>query len=397
MPAVVERPRRVAVRAARLFDSVSATIRRRPLLIVDGPTLATVDFGVDPPPDSELHDLGDVTLLPGLVDAHLHLAFDASPDPAGALAARSDDEATAAMTVAARTAAQAGLTTVRDLGDRGYRSLGLRGADDLPTILAAGPPLTRPDGHCHYLGGCVAPGPGGMRAAVREHAERGVDVVKIMASGGTLTPGTYQHEPQFEVAELRAAVDEAHRLGLPVTAHAHATAAIVNALDAGVDGIEHVTFWTQDSVESPPEVLDRIARCGVAVGATLGVRPPVAGTPGPPMAVAARVPLMIANIGRLYQAGARIAPGSDGGIGPAKPHDVLPHAAAMLARAGVPAAECLALLTRGAAEGCGLGDRKGRLAAGYDADVLAVAGDPTTEPAALHEVRAVYLRGRRIR
>src|SRR5439155_1263149 len=250
-------------------------------------------------------DLGGAALLPGLVDTHVHLAFDASADPVGALAARSDEEVLEAMVRAGQAALRGGVTTVRDLGDRNYLSLGLRGRPGLPTIVAAGPPVTTPAGHCHYLGGVAEPTEAGVRAAVREHVERGVDVIKIMASGGTLTPGTYQHLPQFTPELLRAAVDEAHRHGLQVTAHAHAVA----------------------------------------------------------------------------------------GIGPVKPHDVVRHAPAMLRDIGIGQAEALRMVTSAAAGVIGLGHRKGRIAPGFDADILAVDGDPIADPDALHRIRAVYARG----
>jgi imidazolonepropionase-like amidohydrolase len=391
-----ERPRLLAIRAAALFDGDSATPLTDPLLIVDGTTIRAVDRAVEPPPGAQVVDLGGATLLPGLIDTHVHLAFDASADPVAGLAGRDDDAALAAMTAAGRAALRGGVTTVRDLGDRAYLSLRLRGSDDLPTILAAGPPVTTPAGHCHFLGGGVECEADAIRAAVRERAERGVDIIKVMASGGTMTAGTRQEQAQFTPEVLRAAVGEAHRLGLPVTAHAHGTAAIRNALDAGADGIEHVSFWSADGVDEPGDLIGRIAGSGVVVGATFGIYP----APGaaPPPAVALRLPKIVANTRRLYEAGARVSLGTDAGIAPVKPHDVLRYALPQVtAQLAVTPAETLRLATSTAAAVCGLADRKGRLAPGFDADILAVDGDPLADPGAIHRIRAVFARGTRVR
>jgi imidazolonepropionase-like amidohydrolase len=295
------------------------------------------------------------------------------------------------MIRAGQTALRGGVTTVRDLGDRDYLSLGLRGRPGLPTIVAAGPPVTTPGGHCHYLGGVAEPTEAGVRAAVREHVERGVDVIKIMASGGGLTPGTCQHLPQFTPEVLRAAVDEAHRHGLQATAHAHAVGAIADAVAAGADGLEHVSFWTEDSVDAPAELIQLIADRRTVVGATVGMMP----VPGrlPPPEIRARMPLLVANLRRLYEAGARMVAGSDAGIAPVKPHDVVRHAPAALRDLGIGQAEALRMLTSDAAGVIGLGHRKGRVAPGFDADILAVDGDPVADPEALHRIRAVYARG----
>lgn len=397
MTTITSRSTRTAIRAARLFDG-SGTGPADPLVIVEDGRITAVEDGarVAPPPDAALVDLPGATLLPGLVDTHVHLAFDAGPDAVGSLAERDDDAVLAAMADAATAQLRAGVTTVRDLGDRTFLSLTLRGtaASPLPTIVASGPPITSVGGHCHFLGGAVT-GVDGVRAAVREHAARGVDVVKVMASGGQMTAGTDVHAPQFSAGELRALVDEAHRHGLPVTAHAHGLDAIVDAVAAGVDGLEHCTFLVPDGVHAPDEVVAEIVARRIAVGATVGLAP-CAAQFTPPAQLMRVLPLVLAAHARLIRMGALVVAGTDAGIAPPKPHGVLPHGLEQLAALGMSPAAALNAGTRVAAQVCGLGDRKGRITPGYDADLLAVDGDPLTDLGALHRPVAVFAGGREV-
>jgi imidazolonepropionase-like amidohydrolase len=379
----------LALRADRLLDE-TGRVRAHGIVLVAGSRIVDVRHGsAATPAAAEVIDLGDATLLPGLIDVHQHLGFDASADPVTAMAARDDDALLASMEAAALDAVRAGVTTVRDLGDRTYLSLELR--DRLgtrgPHIVAAGPPVTTVGGHCHFMGG--AGDAGSVRDAVRERAERGVDVIKVMTTGGNLTPGTDPAQTQYTLAELRALVDEAHAQDLPVTAHAHATEGIRIALDAGVDGIEHCTFQTPDGFWRDPALVDRVAASRVAVCVTAG-RPANA----PPLAPHL-VPLLagMRDAARaLAEAGAHFVAGTDAGV-PHKPHGALAWHLVYLHEVGVQADAALRAATVDAAAACGLGARKGRLAAGYDADVIAVGGDPSVDLHALFDVRTVMRAG----
>ena len=397
IPSTSRAERPVAVSAARLFDGSGAAMVADPLVVLDGERVRSVQSGPSAvvPPDAHVVRLPGATLLPGLIDTHVHLAFDAGRAPVDSLAARDTDATLAAMAAAATAHARAGVTTVRDLGDRDYLAVRLRDRDDpgSPTIVASGPPVTSIGGHCHFLGGGAA-GIKGVRAAVRKHAGRGVDVIKVMASGGELTPGSDPHLCQFSPAELRTIVDEGHRFGLPVTAHAHSVSSISDAIDAGVDGIEHCAFRVPGGVEVPDELVAAIVRRRIAVGATLGTIP-VEGLLPPPGLLAV-MHLVFDALARLWKDGALMVVGTDAGIAPVKPHGVLPHGLIHLATLGASPVDALLAGTSVAAQVCGLGDSKGRIAPGYDADLLAVDGDPTTDLTALTRPVAVFARGHRV-
>jgi imidazolonepropionase-like amidohydrolase len=382
--------------ADRVFTSATSAVLERCVLEVADGRIVDVRARADEPADA-LFDFGDATLLPGLIDVHQHLVFDASTDPVAQLDADDDATLLLRMRLAARRALAVGITTIRDLGDRDYLSLVLRdwfasGEEPGPRIVASGPPITSRNGHCWFLGGEVD-GAEGIRAAVRERAARGVDVIKLMASGGNMTPTVGPHESQFGREEIGVALDAAHVVGLPLAVHAHGAGAVLDALDAGVDSIEHCTFFSAEGVEAAPDVLARLAASDCVVSVTAAVVP---GGQAPYPAIARRLAAILPNHATLYRQGARLVCSSDAGVGPNKPHDALPHGVTnFLPTLGMPNAEAIDNVTRFAAEVCGLADRTGTLEVGKDADVLVVGGDPIADLGALHDVRAVFARGRR--
>src|SRR4051812_44325800 len=192
-------------------------------------------------------DHPDGTIMPGLIDCHVHLAFNAGPDPKDALEGMTDAQLVLTMAGRARQLLETGVTTVRDLGDWHRLTVPLRAATAEgqipgPRILAATTPLTSRGGHCAFLGGEVDD-EHSIRELVRTNAAAGADLIKVMATGGHLTPsGPSMWDPQFTTEQLKIAVDQAHQLGLPVAAHAHATDGIAAAIQAGADTIEHCTW-----------------------------------------------------------------------------------------------------------------------------------------------------------
>ncbi len=334
------------------------------------------------------------TILPGLINAHVHLAFDGGPSPIESLQRETDDaRLVLAMAGRARELLDCGVTTARDLGDRGALAVRVRDAITAgvllgPRILAATAPLTPPGGHCWFLGGEVR-GDDDIREQVGRNADAGADLIKVMVSGGQVTPGgAGMSDSQFTTAELRVAVTEAHRRGLRVAAHAHGTESIRSSVEAGVDTIEHCTWLAGPGDFRPDEqIAAQIADRGIVVchGSSNHWRP-LAAKIG-----AERARAMVGRVRWLADHGVRLIAGTDAGL---CAFTDFPAALGRYTEWDFTPAQILRMTTVDAAAALGLADQTGRLAVGLSADLVVVAGDPTTDLAALHDVELVVARGR---
>ncbi|MET8757836.1 amidohydrolase family protein [Lentzea sp. NPDC004782] len=379
----------LALRAGRAFDGEHSLAGPVTVLTENG-VIKAVERGHPDVPGAEVVDLGTATVLPGLIDTHVHLGGDGALGALDRLPAYTARERDAVIGESLDRQLRAGVTAVRDLGDHEWSVVEQRDRHR-QCVLASGPPITSAKGHCWSMGGEAA-GEDELRRAVRERAERGVDVVKIMASGGFTTTGTAVNGCQFTEQELRVVVEEAHHHGLPVTAHAHSLDAVQRAVAAGVDGIEHCTCLTDKGIHVPAELMDAIAEADIFVCHTLGT---VVEPPPQLRELWAKVGMSYARkvdtAGRMYDRGVKTVAGTDGGISAGKPHGIIGVSVADLVKGGVPNAAALAAATSQAARA--LSVSKGVLKPGWDADIIAVQGDPMRDITALHNVTTVVIGG----
>jgi imidazolonepropionase-like amidohydrolase len=387
---------KLAYRADVAFDG-ERVLPGGAVVFVEGGLIVGVEPGWAPaPPEYAVSYRPGTTLLPGLIDAHTHLCGNNEFDALDRLPALSTGELDETITAAMARHLSRGVTAVRDVGDQAWAVVDRHGtAPDGPRVVASGPPITTPGGHCSQMGG-EAVGVEALRRAVRERAERGAGLVKIMASGGMMTRHTDVRACQYTLEEMRAVVDEAHRLGLPVAAHAHAATAVRQCVDAGVDTIEHCSCYGENGMRTPPGLAEAIAAAGIVVCPTLGYD--LSALDEQSLAMMNKVGFSIeqglAQVGELHRGGVTLISGVDSGINPVKPHGLMADALIQLSRAGVPVATVLASATGLAAAAIGMGDRTGRLRPGLDADLLIVDGDATTDVSEVHNVRTVVSRGR---
>jgi imidazolonepropionase-like amidohydrolase len=401
------------LRAARLFDGTA--LRSPGVLVLRGDRIVSMSAG-DAGTEARTLDLGDATLMPGLIDAHTHVAAGVVESRYLEALARPDSvadsiaEATLFSLKNATALLANGFTTIRDVGggagiDLAMRDAIARGAIVGPRILAAGTALSITGGHGDrndladfvHLDDDYEPGtafgPYGFREQVRRHVKRHVDLIKITATGGVLSYGDTFDVPQLNLDEIQAVVDEATKFGRKVSAHCHGDKGIALAVEGGCHSIEHATGVGSKTLASMQQRGTYLVPTIWALDSIL--------QPGNPNKIPAdslekahqAAELRNAGMARALGTGVKIAYGTDAGV---FPHAENNRDFALLKSMGMHHLDLLKSATSVAADLLGTSDR-GRLAPGLLADVVAFAGDPSADPALLGSTpKLVILGGKRI-
>jgi imidazolonepropionase-like amidohydrolase len=346
----------------------------------------------------------DCTILPGLIDTHVHLTFSASAAPLRQIQSDSDFALLLRAAENARLALQAGVTTIRDLGSRNQVMYELRdaiakGIVPGPRVLCSGRPITCTCGHLHFLGG-VAEGVKAVTKLACEIVEEGADVMKIIATGGNMTASSDPLQTQFSPQELDAMVRVAKDAGIPVTVHARGVVGIRASVAAGVDGVEHARMeiapgeWRFDD-DLAREMADR----GVVAAATLAAsfRAMQCQARGAQVGVrSGAIPIEVRqkNARCLRDAGVPIVTGTDAGAALARFEEAINLELELLVGAGWTPVEALQAATSGAARALRLDKEVGSLQVGKSADLVVVRGDPTRNISDARQVERVYQAGR---
>jgi imidazolonepropionase-like amidohydrolase len=387
--------RAVCLSSARLIDGTGApAVERATVVVADGRIGEISANGEPAPADAVEVDLGGRTLMPGLVDAHVHVSAFEMPQPLKGQEAVAPEVRHHLIAQGLRRMLRMGITTVRDVGAFGDDLLHARqairlGAIPGPRILACGRIVSATSAGGRHFAGMYreADGPDEMRKATREQFRRGADFIKIMTTGARSCELENSSPLQITREELAAVVDEAHRMGYRVAAHCEGLDGTHLAIEEGVDTIEHGL-----ELHRAPELLGELARSGRVLVPTLSCFFHVSENPGsqwaPGLVELAHQQLEEAHrtVAAARRAGVRMAMGFD-----SQPHGQSALELVRLCRAGLTPMEGIAAATTGSATACGLGEHVGAVARGKAADLLVVDGDPLEDPEVLLDPERIWL------
>jgi len=391
--------RGLLLRGVRVVDARGVRAERADVLVAGGRVAGVSTRPVVDPDGAEAIDLDGLTVCPGLMNAHSHVCLDGGPDPDRTLRDETRTERVIRSARRLEAALAAGVTTIRDVGgveglDLELAAMVARGEIAGPRMLASGRVVTMTGGHGHWMG-IEADGPDAVRRAARLQIKAGATSIKVMATGGMMTAGRQAGVPQLTVEEMAAAVDEAHKRGFPVAAHAESRVGVLNALRAGVDSVEHGHGGDDEAIELllergaflVPTILSdrRIIEAGVAAGI--------------PDFVVEQCEALHEDLVRFLElaieAGVKIAAGNDGGAPLVGIGEIVPELE-LYVRHGMTPVAALASATTVTAELFGLAN-VGLVEVGYVADLLVVRGDPLVDVGALADPVGVVLWGRAVR
>jgi len=392
------------LRATKLFDPESGQLTDRPVIVITGNRIESVGSdSITIPPGAHVIDLGDATILPGLIDVHTHLTSDAGAagyEVLGISAPR------AALTGAknARLTLLAGFTSVRNVGAEGYADVALRDAINAgdvigPRMQVSGPPLGITGGHCdsnllapefHYNAEGAADGVDAVMHKVRETVKYGADVIKFCASGGVFSRGDNPMLEQYSPAEMQALIAEAHRLGRKVATHAHSALAIKDAVRAGVDSVEHGIFLDDEGIQLMKERHTFLVPTSYPLFWFEEHAPQMHFPPWVMEKAAIIIPAAKQNMAKAFRSGVRVALGTDAGV---YPHGENGAEFWAMVTLGMTPVQTLQAGTANAAELMGWSDRVGSIRQGKFADIVAVKGNPVADVGLLKQVQFVMKDG----
>ena len=393
----------VVVHAGHLLDVKTGKMLSNQTIVIQGDRIASVGSDAQVPAGAQVVDLSNATVLPGLIDAHTHITF--NPNFGYSSLAISVPREALIGAKNARLTLEAGFTTIRNVGAKGYSDVALRDAINAgdvpgPRMLVSGPALSIAGGHCdnnllpfeyHVQNEGVADGVAAVQHKTREIIKYGADLIKVCATGGVLSHGDNPQASQYTLEEMKAIVTDAHRLGRKVAAHAHGAQGILWASQAGVDSIEHGSYIDDAAIAE-------MKKNGTYLVPTLYLmdwffeNAEKIGTPAELVAKGKDVmPAARKNVARAFAAGVKIGFGTDAAV---YPHGMNAHEFAVYVRMGMTPLAAIQTATVNDADLLGWSDKVGTIEAGKFADLIAVTASPLERVEVLEHVSFVMKGGK---